>query len=116
MDVGLLRLPRFGGATYAHDYDNRSRHRQVSVSGARLYAVRRRETRHQNIPLRDKTANGYLFASFRTPILGVYLRNAAISRRFERDPIPYALETDCPLGHIGLELANPSARYLIGFA
>jgi hypothetical protein len=36
-------------------------------------------------------------AGFRTPRLSAYLRNAAISRRFERDPIPYALETDCPL-------------------
>jgi hypothetical protein len=26
----------------------------------------------------------------------------------------YALETDCVAGHIGLEPANPSARYLIG--
>jgi hypothetical protein len=28
---------------------------------------------------------------------------SAISRRFERDLIPYALETDCPLGAAGLE-------------
>ena len=27
-----------------------------------------------------------------------------------------ALETDCLAGHIGLEPANPSAGYLIGFA
>src|SRR5205823_11633662 len=32
---GLLRLPRFGGAIHANGYDDRSRHRQVSVSGAR---------------------------------------------------------------------------------
>src|SRR5438067_9734550 len=30
---GLLRLPRFGGAIHANGYDDRSRHRQVSVSG-----------------------------------------------------------------------------------
>ena len=42
-------------------------------------------------------------ASFRTPRLNTYLRNAAISRRFERDPIPYALETECPLGVGGFE-------------
>ena len=28
---------------------------------------------------------------------------SAISRRFERAPIPYALETDCPLGAAGFE-------------
>jgi hypothetical protein len=28
---------------------------------------------------------------------------SAISRRFERDLIPYALETDCPLGAAGFE-------------
>jgi hypothetical protein len=31
------------------------------------------------------------------------VRNAAISRHFERDPIPYALETDWPLGAAGFE-------------
>src|SRR5262249_39494811 len=29
-----LRLPRFGGAQHASDYDDRFRHRQVSLSGA----------------------------------------------------------------------------------
>ena len=32
-----------------------------------------------------------------------YERNAAISRHFERDPIPYALETDWPVGAGGFE-------------
>jgi hypothetical protein len=32
-----------------------------------------------------------------------YGRNAAISWHFERDPIPYALETDWPVGTAGLE-------------
>src|ERR1039457_6345974 len=31
----LLRFPRFRGASYADDHDNRSRHRQVGVPGAR---------------------------------------------------------------------------------
>ena len=31
---GLLRLPRFGGAKHANHYDDRSRHRKVSLSGA----------------------------------------------------------------------------------
>ena len=31
------------------------------------------------------------------------MRNAAISRHFERDPIPYALETDWPVGAGGFE-------------
>ena len=30
-------------------------------------------------------------------------RSAAISRHFERDPIPYALETDWPVGAAGFE-------------
>jgi hypothetical protein len=30
-------------------------------------------------------------------------QNAAISRHFERDPIPYALETDWPVGAAGFE-------------
>src|SRR6476659_8876918 len=32
-----------------------------------------------------------------------YARSAAISRHFERDPIPYALETDWPVGAAGFE-------------
>jgi hypothetical protein len=32
-----------------------------------------------------------------------YERNAAISWHFERDPIPYALETDWPVGAAGFE-------------
>jgi hypothetical protein len=35
-----------------------------------------------------------------------------LSRHFERDPIPYVLETDWLAGHIGLELPNPCANYL----
>src|SRR5258706_5068686 len=31
----LLRLPRFRGANHANDNDNRSRHRQVGLSGLR---------------------------------------------------------------------------------
>src|SRR5258708_21366663 len=31
----LLRLPRFRGANHANDNDNRSRHRQVGLSGPR---------------------------------------------------------------------------------
>src|SRR5215468_11492955 len=30
----LLRLPRFGGASYAHGYDNRSGHCEVGLSGS----------------------------------------------------------------------------------
>ena len=38
---GLLELPRFGGANYASDYDDRPRHREVGVSGARCAAFAR---------------------------------------------------------------------------
>src|SRR5580704_9054050 len=31
----LIRLPRFGGATYANDHDNGSRYREVGFSGPR---------------------------------------------------------------------------------
>jgi hypothetical protein len=39
-----------------------------------------------------------------------------ISCRFDRGPIQYALETDWLAGHIGLEPAYLSSRYLIGIA
>ena len=42
-------------------------------------------------------------ASFRRRRPSPYERNAAISRHFERDPIPYALETDWPVGAGGFE-------------
>src|SRR3990172_8809788 len=35
MDVGLLMLPRFGGANHASDDNNQSRHSEVGVSSAR---------------------------------------------------------------------------------
>jgi hypothetical protein len=39
-----------------------------------------------------------------------YGRDAAISWHFERDPIPYALETDWPLGHIGVEVRRETGK------
>ena len=42
-------------------------------------------------------------ASFRSRRPGPYERNAAISWHFEHDPIPYALDTDWPVGAAGLE-------------
>jgi hypothetical protein len=41
------------------------------------------------------------------------LRNAAISRHFERDPISYALETDWPVGAGGLEPLHPESIPLV---
>ena len=35
MNAGLLRLPRFKGATHPDDHDNWSRYRQVALPGAR---------------------------------------------------------------------------------
>ena len=40
----------------------------------------------------------------------------ALALQFRARPISYALVTDWLVGHIGLELANPSASYLIGIA
>jgi hypothetical protein len=40
-------------------------------------------------------------------------RNAAISRHFERDPIPYALETDWPVGAGGFEPLHPKSIPLV---
>jgi hypothetical protein len=37
---------------------------------------------------------------------------STISRRFERDLIPYALETDRPLGAAGFELAHLELKML----
>jgi hypothetical protein len=45
------------------------------------------DTIASRIPLRDRNRKPTFVASFRTPRLSAYLRNAAISRRFERDPI-----------------------------
>jgi hypothetical protein len=39
----------------------------------------------------------------RAALSGRYERNASISRHLERDPIPYALETDLPVGVGGFE-------------
>jgi len=52
------------------------------------------ERRHQTIRLRDRHWNPASIASFRRRRPDPYERNAAISWHFERDPIPYALETD----------------------
>src|ERR1700674_2584628 len=38
----LLRPPRFGGANHASDYDYRSRHCEVGISGARRRCGRQR--------------------------------------------------------------------------
>jgi len=38
---------------------------------------------------------------FRTRRRGPYRRNGAISLHFERDPIPYALDSDWPVGAEG---------------
>ena len=56
------------------------------------------ERRHQTIRLRDRHWNPASVVSFRRRRPSPYERNAAISRHFERDPIPYALETDWPVG------------------
>ena len=63
----------------------------------------RLERRHQTIRLRDRHWNPTSVASFwrRRPI--PYERNATISWHFERDPIPYALETDWLVGAAGFE-------------
>ena len=41
---------------------------------------------------------------------GPYGRNGALSRHFERDPIPYALETDWPAGAAGFEPLHREIR------
>ena len=35
IDVGAVEAPRFGGAKHASDHDNRSRYREVGLSGRR---------------------------------------------------------------------------------
>ena len=70
---------------------------------AQLPTWPRLERRHQTIRLRDRHWNPTSVASFRRRRPSPYERNAAISRHFERDPIPYALETDWPVGAAGFE-------------
>ena len=55
------------------------------------------ETRHQNVVLGDSGPKSRFGRWFPHTETSPYVRNAAISRHFERDPIPYALETDWPL-------------------
>src|SRR3954447_9098889 len=61
----------------------------------------RAERRHQTIRLRDRHWNPRSVVRRRRP--SPYERNAAISRHFEREPIPYALETDWPVEAAGFE-------------
>jgi len=61
------------------------------------------ETRHQNVVLGDSGPKSRFGRRFPHTETSPYVRNAAISRHFERDPIPYALETDWPVGAAGFE-------------
>ena len=61
------------------------------------------ETRHQNVVLGDSGPKSRFGRRFPHTETSPYVRNAAISRHFERDPIPYALETDWPLEAGGFE-------------
>ena len=70
---------------------------------AQLPTWPRLERRHQTIRLRDRHWNPTSVASFRRRRPSPYERNAAISRHFERDPIPYVLETDWPVEAAGFE-------------
>jgi hypothetical protein len=59
-----------------------------------------------NIALSDRAPESYFRRQFRTRRPNVVCEMSAISRRFERDLIPYALETDCPLGAAGFERSH----------
>jgi hypothetical protein len=77
------------------------------VAGSDLYSSSpngpRLERRHRTIRLRDRQWNPASVVSFRRRRPRPYERNAAISWHFERVPIPYALETDWPVGAAGFE-------------
>ena len=61
------------------------------------------ETRHQNVVLGDSGPKSRFGRQFPHTETSPYVRNATISRHFERDPIPYALETDWPVEAAGFE-------------
>ena len=61
------------------------------------------KTRHQNIARETGHPNPASIANFRTQRPSGMREMSAISRHFERDPIPYALETDWPVGAAGFE-------------
>ena len=61
------------------------------------------ETRHQNVVVGDSRPKSRFGRQFRHTETSPYVRNAAISWHFERDPIPYALETDWPVEAAGFE-------------
>ena len=63
-----------------------------------------------NILLRDRTPKAHSWRQFPHTETKCLSRNTAISRRFDRDPIPYALETDCPLGAAGFEPLHSRMR------
>jgi hypothetical protein len=52
------------------------------------------ETRRQNVVLGDSGPKSRFGRQFPHTETSPYVRNAAISRDFERDPIPYALDSD----------------------
>jgi hypothetical protein len=51
------------------------------------------------VKLYSRPGNAWHFERETSP----YVRNAAISRHFERDPIPYALDSDWPVEAGGFE-------------
>ena len=61
--------------------------------------------------LKRDTKNPAPVASFRRRRPDPYERNAAISWHFERDPIPYALETDWPVEAGGFEPLHFGIRF-----
>jgi hypothetical protein len=61
------------------------------------------ETETPNYPPQRQTLESRVRCQFPEAETSAYERNAAISWHFERNPIPYALETDWPVGAAGFE-------------
>ena len=75
----LIRLPRFGGATYANGHDNRSGYREVSLSGPR-------RRRGGNVVIRRQLKRRYVMTFFRklSPCL-VGIEACASSHHWSRE-------------------------------
>ena len=75
---------------------------------AKPCAAARLKTRHRNLPLRDGTREFDVRGQFSHAETRSFGRNGAILWHFERDPIPYALETDWPVvDPVEIELVSP---------
>ena len=72
---------------------------QFSAAGSERVRSKKRDTK--NVVLGDSGPKSRFGRQFPHTETSPYVRNATISRHFERDPIPYALDSDWRVGAAG---------------